>query len=153
LFECHRQLVYMWCHERNIEAIDHSFKEMVLENSQGRLGSQADLSFHMAIAYASRNPLHIMIIRNFYDPIFFGIKETLESVYADFDNIQKIMDQHGQIVTAIKQGSSEQAAEAMKSHILFLINFINLFKLNDRNECAFGAEGGDMEKVKGPCRI
>jgi GntR family transcriptional repressor for pyruvate dehydrogenase complex len=110
---------------KDINAIEHSFKEMGFENSQGRLGSQADLSFHMAIAYASKNPLHIMIIRNFYDHIFLGIKETLESVYTDPDNIQKIMDQHGQILTAIKQRSSEQASEAMKTHILFLINFIN----------------------------
>lgn len=111
--------------EADIKAIHHSFKEMVFENSQGRLGSQADASFHMAIAYATKNPLHIMIIRNFYNYIFHGIKETLEAVYTDPDNIRKIMDQHEQILTAIKQRTSEKASESMKTHILFLINFIN----------------------------
>ena len=66
-----------------------------------------------------------MIIRNFYDYIFHGIKETLESVYTDPDNIRKIMDQHEQILTAIKQRSPEKASEFMKIHIMFLINFIN----------------------------
>jgi len=111
--------------EVDIKAIQHSFEEMVFENSQGRLGSEADSSFHMAIAYASKNPLHIMIIRNFYDYIFHGIKETLESVYIDPDNIRKIMDQHEQILTAIKQRSPEKASDFMKIHIMFLINFIN----------------------------
>lgn len=111
--------------EADIKAIQHSFEEMVFENSQGRLGSEADSSFHMAIAYASKNPLHIMIIRNFYDYIFHGIKETFESVYTDPGNIRKIMDQHEQILTAIKQRSPEKASEFMEIHIMFLINFIN----------------------------
>ena len=104
--------------EADIKAIQHSFEEMVFENSQGRPGNEADSSFHMAIAYASKNPLHIMIIRNFYDYIFHGITETLEALYTDPDNIRKIIDQHEQILTAIKQSSPEKASEFMKSHIL-----------------------------------
>lgn len=109
----------------DIKAIQHSFEEMVFETNQGRLGSEADSSFHMAIAYASKNPLHILIIRNFYDYIFHGIKETLESVYTDPNNIQKIMDQHEQILTAIKQRFPEKASESMNNHVMFLIKFIN----------------------------
>ena len=111
--------------ESDYKAIQQSFEEMVFENSQGRLGNEADASFHMAIAYASKNPLHIMIIRNFYDYIFHGIKETLEALYTDPDNIRKIIEQHEQIVTAIRQRSPEKASESMKTHILFLINFLN----------------------------
>ena len=111
--------------EADIKAIQHSFDEMVFENSQGRLGNEADSSFHMAIAYASKNPLHIMIIRNFYDYIFHGIKETLEALYTEPDNIRKIMDQHEEIVTAIKQRHPEKASESMKTHIFFLINFLS----------------------------
>ena len=111
--------------EADIIAIQHSFEEMVFENSQGRLGNEADSSFHMAIAYASKNPLHIMIIRNFYDYIFHGIKETLEALYTEPANIRKIMDQHEQIVTAIKQRSPQKASQSMKTHILFLIHFLN----------------------------
>ncbi|MCG8686170.1 MAG: FadR family transcriptional regulator [Desulfobacterales bacterium] len=110
--------------EADIKAITHSFEEMIFENKQGRLGSQADSSFHMAIAYASKNPLHIMIIRNFYDYIFYGIKETLESVYTKPENFQKIMDQHDKVLTAIKKRSAQQASDAMKAHIMFLVNFI-----------------------------
>jgi len=111
--------------EADFQAIQHSFEEMVFEHDQGRDGSEADSSFHMAIAYASKNPLHIMIIRNFYDYIFHGIKETLEALYTDPGNIRKIIDQHEQIVTAIKQRSPEKASKSMKAHILFLINFLN----------------------------
>lgn len=108
----------------DIKALEHSYEEMVSENSQGRLGSQADASFHMAIAYATKNPLHIMIIRNFYDYIFHGIQETLTSVYTDTRKIQKIMDQHAQILEAIKKRSPDKASKVMEAHITFLINFI-----------------------------
>lgn len=108
----------------DMKAIRHSFEEMGAENSRGRLGSQADSSFHMAIAYASKNPLHIMIMREFYDYIFHGIKETLEALYKNGENIRKIMAQHERILNAIEQRASEEASEAMKEHISFLMDFI-----------------------------
>lgn len=111
--------------ESDLKAIQHSFQEMISENSQGRLGSQADASFHMAIAYASKNPLHIMIIRNFYDYIFHGIKETLGALYKESDNIQKIIDQHQEILSAIQQQSPQMAYAAMETHVQFLMDFIN----------------------------
>ena len=109
----------------DIKAIEHSLKEMAFENSQGRPGNQADSAFHMAIAYASKNPLHIMIIRNFYDYIFHGIEKTLVSLYTDPDTARVILDQHEQIFSSIKQKSPQKASESMKDHVLFLMNFIN----------------------------
>lgn len=108
----------------DIKALEHSYEEMVSENNQGRMGSQADASFHMAIAYATKNPLHIMIIRNFYDYIFHGIQETLVSVYTDAEKIRKIMDQHEQILGAIKKRYPDKASQVMEDHITFLIDFI-----------------------------
>lgn len=108
----------------DIKAISHSFLEMGVENKMGRLGSQADASFHMAIAYAAKNPLHIMIIRSFYDHIFHGIKETLASLYQDTKNIHIIMKQHEEILHAIQRRASEKASASMEKHIRFLMDFV-----------------------------
>jgi GntR family transcriptional repressor for pyruvate dehydrogenase complex len=48
----------------------------------------------MAIAYAAKNPLHILIMRNFYDYLFHGIGENLACLYEEPDNIQEILRQH-----------------------------------------------------------
>lgn len=109
--------------ESDIAAMSQSIEEMQQEIASGRLGTQADTSFHMAIAYAAKNPLHILIMRNFYDYLHHNIRENLESLYAIPDNTNIIMKQHREILTAITGRSSEKAYKAMKMHITFVIDF------------------------------
>ncbi|MCG8643506.1 MAG: FadR family transcriptional regulator [Desulfobacterales bacterium] len=111
--------------ENDISALTLSFKEMEKEQTYGRLGSQADSTFHMAIAYASKNPLHIMIMRDFYDYLFHGIRENLESLYQERENIHIILKQHEKILSAIQKREPEAAFNAMKDHIQFVVNFYN----------------------------
>ncbi len=77
----------------------------------------------MAIAYAAKNPLHILIMRNFYDYLFHGIRENLASLYKEKDNIDVIMNQHRNIAEAIKSRNSYLAYSAMKDHISFVMEF------------------------------
>ena len=51
--------------EGDLKALAHSLEEMTHEVASGRLGTQADTSFHMAIAYAAKNPLQVLVMRNF----------------------------------------------------------------------------------------
>lgn len=73
--------------ETDTTALGQSLDEMQHEVNSGRLGTEADTEFHMAIAYAAKNPLHILIMRNFYDYLFHGIRENLTSRYEDPENI------------------------------------------------------------------
>lgn len=109
----------------DIKALTQSLEEMRKEVSSGRLGTQGDISFHMAIAYAAKNPLHILIMRDFYDYLHHNIRENLESLYAIPGNTQIIMKQHQNIVTAITKRNSEDAYKAMQTHIQFVIDFFN----------------------------
>jgi len=109
--------------ESDIVAMSQSIEGMQQEITSGRLGTQADTSFHMAIAYAAKNPLHILIMRNFYDYLHHNIRKNLESLYAIPDNTNIIMKQHREILTAITGRSSEKAYKAMKMHIRFVIDF------------------------------
>ncbi len=107
----------------DINAMTQSFEEMKKEHELGRLGSQADTSFHMAIAFASKNPLHILIMRNFYDYLFHGIRENLESLYEDQESIKTIIKQHEKILVSIKERDSKKASDAMRTHIQFVVDF------------------------------
>jgi GntR family transcriptional regulator, transcriptional repressor for pyruvate dehydrogenase complex len=109
--------------ETDITAMAQSIDEMQHEVSSGRLGTEADTGFHMAIAYAAKNPLHILIMRNFYDYLFHGIRENLASLYEDPENIQKILIQHRAILETIKSRDPDRAYDAMNTHIAFVRDF------------------------------
>lgn len=107
--------------ETDIAALSESIREMTTEVKSGRMGTEADTSFHMAIAYAAKNPLHILIMRNFYDYLFHGIRENLTSLYETPENIDEILTQHHAILEAIRARSPERASKAMEKHIHYVL--------------------------------
>ncbi|MBW2660098.1 MAG: FadR family transcriptional regulator [Deltaproteobacteria bacterium] len=48
-----------------------------------RISTEADAAFHMAVAFATKNPVLIHLMRNFYDFLFIGIKKNLTHMYMD----------------------------------------------------------------------
>ena len=111
--------------ETDFQFMEKSIKEMQKEVDSGRLGTEADASFHMAIAYATNNPLQIFIMKNFYDFLFTGIKVNLEGLYEIPGNIDTILDQHKAIYRAIREHNPESAYRAMKRHIDFVYDFFD----------------------------
>ncbi|MFH1154706.1 MAG: FadR/GntR family transcriptional regulator [Pseudomonadota bacterium] len=109
--------------ESDLTAMAQSIEEMKSEIASGRLGTEADTSFHMAVAYAVKNPLHLLIMRNFYDYLFYGIRENLASLYEDPKNIEEIVRQHTLIYEAVTSRDSFKSYTAMKEHINFVLNF------------------------------
>ncbi|MCF6247367.1 MAG: FadR family transcriptional regulator [Desulfobacula sp.] len=109
----------------DLKAMSQCIKEMENEIEQGRLGNDADASFHMAIAYASKNPLHILIMRNFHDYLLHGIRENLRSLYEEPGNIEIIVIQHKAILAAITARDAEGAYAAIQNHINFVLDFLD----------------------------
>ena len=70
-----------------------------------------------------KNPLHILIMRNFYDYLFHGIGKNLACLYEEPENIQIILRQHKGILDAIMAREPYQAYSAMKEHIAFVLDF------------------------------
>jgi GntR family transcriptional repressor for pyruvate dehydrogenase complex len=109
--------------EKDLQFMEKSIDEMQKEVASGRLGTEADASFHMAIAYATNNPLQVFIMKNFYDFLFSGIKANLEGLYKIPGNIDIILKQHRAIYQAIREHNPEAAYRAMKRHIDFVYDF------------------------------
>ena len=109
--------------ESDIAAMGQSIEEMKREVESGRLGTLADTGFHMAIAYASKNPLHILIMRNFYDYLSHGIRENLSCLYEAPENIEEILIQHREILASIRARDRKKAYMAMKRHIKYVMHF------------------------------
>jgi GntR family transcriptional repressor for pyruvate dehydrogenase complex len=108
---------------QDVEIIATHLAEMKTEVTQGRLGTEADVSFHMAIAYATKNPLQVRVMKNFYDVLFTGIHTSLGRLYEDPLNIDAIVSQHTAIAAAIERRQPDAAEAAMKHHISFVIAF------------------------------
>jgi GntR family transcriptional repressor for pyruvate dehydrogenase complex len=113
----------------DIQFLEKSIEEMRSEVQSGRLGTEADVSFHMAIAYATKNPLQVYIMKNFFDFLFVGIKENLSYLYKVPGNIETIIEQHQKIFQAIRRHDPVQSFEAMKEHINFVLNFFRSFTI------------------------
>jgi len=107
----------------DIGAMELSIEEMEKEVLAGQLGTQADTSFHMAIAYATKNPLHIQVMRSFYNYLFHGIMESLKALYEKPKNIQLILNQHKTIMVAIINRNPDEAYKTMQEHIDFVKYF------------------------------
>ena len=109
--------------DSDIHFLERSIADMHKEVASGELGTEADVSFHMAIAYATKNPVQVDIMKSFYDFLFIGIKENLSHLYKEPGNIDKIDEQHKEIFKAIRNHDTEQAYLAMKRHIEFVLHF------------------------------
>ena len=88
------------------------------------MNADADVSFHMAIAYATRNSLHIQIMRDLYDYLWIGIKENQYHLLEGSNEMEEIVKQHAQIAALIKKRDSEHAFRAMFNHLRFVLNFV-----------------------------
>jgi GntR family transcriptional repressor for pyruvate dehydrogenase complex len=109
--------------EEDIQELEKSLDEMIAEIDKGGLGHHADVCFHMAISYASKNPVQVLIMRNLYDLMFYGIKENLQHLYSEPSNRTMITQQHTDILNCIRRHDSDAARESMKKHITFVLDF------------------------------
>ncbi len=109
--------------EEDVREIEKSVQDMAAAFGEGNLGSDADITFHMAIAYATKNVVQIHIMKSLYDLLFYGIKENLQHLYREPLNPEKILHQHINILNAIRQRDPDEAAAAMKRHITFVMDY------------------------------
>jgi GntR family transcriptional repressor for pyruvate dehydrogenase complex len=111
--------------EEDIQELEKSRAEMAADIAAGRLGTDADVSFHMAIAYASKNTVQVHIMRSFYNLLFYGIKENLLRLYSSPDDLKRIIEQHTEIVACIRRHDPVAAQDAMRRHINFVLDFFS----------------------------
>lgn len=109
--------------EEDIATLEKLLKAMEENFAAGNVEGVDDVAFHMAIAYATKNVVQIHVMKNFYDLLFYGIKENLEHLYTAHENLTAVIQQHTGIVDGIRQHDPDAASRAMKEHITFVIDF------------------------------
>ena len=107
----------------DLAAIEKALEEMEIDTADGGLGTEGDLTFHMAIASATKNPLQVYIMKNVSEFLHVGIRENLMHLYQDPANVVEILKQHKAVYRAIRSGDADNAFNAMKKHIDYVIDF------------------------------
>ena len=104
---------------------DIKFLESVMERSGKSVLSveeetEADIAFHMGIAYATHNVVYVDLTRQFYEYMFYRLKELHSILYDVKTNLEQIEQQHTAILVGIKAHDPDAARTSMQYHIQFL---------------------------------
>ncbi len=110
--------------EEDIMDMQKSLLDMKTQIEAGGLGSDADVRFHMAIAYATKNMVQIHIMKSFYDLLFYGIKSNLQYLYTEPATLEIITRHHNNIFKAVCDRDPQLAYGAMREHIMFVLDFV-----------------------------
>lgn len=84
----------------------------------------ADMNFHINIAYATHNLVYIDLIKKFYEQMFEEINALHSLLYETPFNLEIIEKHHFKILGAIIQKDKEGARRHMLQHIVFIKSFI-----------------------------
>jgi GntR family transcriptional regulator, transcriptional repressor for pyruvate dehydrogenase complex len=107
---------------QDIEFLEKSLIEINAAVKKGHLGSDSDTQFHMAIAYATHNPLQIFMMKQFHDFLSYAIQENLVTLSQELGEFEIIHQQHTKIINAIKAHDAMNAYMAAKQHIDYVIH-------------------------------
>ena len=110
--------------ERATES-DVRFLESVLEGAgksglDAQVETEVDIAFHMGIAYATHNSVYVDLTKQFYDYMFYRLKELHHFLYEVKANLDQIEQQHAAILAGIKAHDPDAARASMLKHIHFL---------------------------------
>jgi len=91
--------------------------------------TEADIAFHMGIAYATHNSVYVDLTRQFYEYMFYRLKELHCYLYEVRANLDQIERQHGAILAGIKKHDPVAARLSMLQHIQFLRDALHAHEL------------------------
>jgi len=100
----------------DIEQLGTIISEMKRAFEEGRSWEKQDADFHLAIAKATHNTIHMHIMSGIYDLL----RESVGRVFRDRVKIKKLLDQHYRIFNAIKNHSPDKARERTLEHLNYV---------------------------------
>ncbi|ANU26231.1 FadR/GntR family transcriptional regulator [Planococcus versutus] len=102
---------------KNLEAIKKVLIQMARAKSDPEKGVQADVDFHLQIAYATKNQLLIDLMGTLATRIEENIRETRRHRFTESNRHQETLNEHEEIYNAIASQNSDLAKRLMGQHI------------------------------------
>jgi DNA-binding FadR family transcriptional regulator len=102
---------------QDVEAAADAIRQMVADHDAGRSWSAADLAFHVAVAYGSRNAVLAMVVERLwqeqYGPVFAILSERAHLA----ENWAATLMSHQAILEAIRRRDPAAARQRMRAHL------------------------------------
>jgi DNA-binding FadR family transcriptional regulator len=104
--------------EADLEALERTIERVQRSHTTGQLDFAADFSFHIAIADACQNQFFASAIRLIEDQARFGmnLSDYFSRQHSE-TRIARIVDEHHQILKAIRERDSDAAGRLMTHHL------------------------------------
>ncbi len=103
--------------DQDLKIIEQSLERLLSVRDRRERNLNNELSFHMNIAYASKNIVHVHLMKSFYDVLYYGMNLAFPTLIKNTRLDDMTYDQHIVIFDAIKNRDSLLAARTMESHI------------------------------------
>lgn len=101
----------------NLHAIRHVLSQMAAAANDPEMGVQADLDFHLQVAYATKNQLLIDLMETLSNRMEDNIRATRTHRFTNASRQQDTLKEHEEIYSAIADGNSDLARQLMDKHI------------------------------------
>jgi DNA-binding FadR family transcriptional regulator len=104
--------------EDGLQAIGHALKALDDVLRTGRVGNDADMAFHFAVADASLNPMFGRMLRSLRRSLVFsmGLARSLALTHP-VDRVRTVQAEHVTIADAIRAREPQAAKAAMQAHL------------------------------------
>ena len=111
-----------------------NLKQTNLKKIGGKIESQADLNFHLAIIDSSHNIALLHFMKNMYSLADEGIFFNQRIADSKKDLREKLLDQHILIYKSIMNSNPDEAKKNMQNHISYIRDAVLNFLLNEERE-------------------
>lgn len=108
--------------EEDLLLLEDSFNLFRKESDHPERLIENDISFHMNIAYATKNKVQIHLMKNIYDLLFYGMNRVFPTIIQDRQLHEDLIEYHFKILDAIKRHDPKRALEFMEKHMLGIMN-------------------------------
>ena len=109
---------------RDIQFLQQAIDELTAPPLSKEKARDADIKFHMGIAFATHNSVYIDLVRRFYECMFHSVNALHELLYEQSRNLGIIDQHHSKILDAISGRDKDAAQRYMLQHIVFLRSYI-----------------------------
>ena len=99
--------------EEDISQLETILQKMKGALKKGESWEKQDADFHLALAQATHNTIQIHIMSTIHDLL----KESTAKIFTDPRKLQKLLDQHSHIFSAVKEHSPDKAREQTLEHL------------------------------------
>lgn len=103
--------------EEQMNDINAALQNIEADIQAGRVGVEADMAFHQAVARASGNPYLLQTLRFFAQYLAVSIKMTRSNEARREAYTQQVLDEHTAIAAAINAGDPLAAQSAAQTHM------------------------------------